>query len=116
MPSTILPESRLKPGAGALDVRAGVAQQNAVAVFLRLGFDALHHFGAERVGNVGHHHQDHIAASGAQLTGEQVWLVVALLNRPQNALAIFRLHGVAVIQHAGDRRHGDPGQLSDFLN
>ena len=102
--------------AGAFNIGTGVTEQNTVAIFLRLRLNALHHLGAERVGNIGDHHQDHIAARGAQLTSQKIGLVVSLFNRLQDAIAVFGFDGIAVIQHARYRRHRDARQLGDFLN
>ena len=97
-------------------IRPGVTQQNAVAILLRLFFYPFHHLGAKGVSDIGDHHQDHIAASGSQLTRQQVRLIVALFDRLQHALTVFGFYRIAVVQHPRHRGHRDAGQTSNFLN
>ena len=97
-------------------IRAGITQQDPVAVLFRLFFNTLDHLGAKGVSDIRDHHQNHIAAGRSQLAGQQIRLVVTLFDRLQHTFAILRFNGIAVIQYPRYRRHRDARQASDFLN
>ena len=78
--------------------------------------DAADHLREERVGDVGHRHQDLLGAQGAQHLGRDVRRIAQPVHGGHHPGPRGRRHPVRRAQHARHRRGGDSGVAGDILD
>ena len=99
-----------------LEVVVAAGDQQGVAGGVRGVFGAAHHFGEERVGDVGHDHAEGLGALLGHAARQQVGLIAERFDRRLDAALQVVADERAVVE---DRRHGghrDAGTLGDVVD
>ena len=97
----------------AARIVVGVRENHLVALLVGGGFDPLDELREERIGDVGDHQADQVAAAGGQAAGVRARIVVVAADGLEHALAVLGRDVAEVVDDARDRRGRHAGLARD---
>ena len=103
----LIGEEHLQIALFLLGVIVAIAENDPVALFGKVAFEAVHHLPVEGVRNRGEDKAHHLRALTLQATGDGIGAVAEFPHRLVDLGAGIFAQIAAVIEYAGDRGGGD---------